>query len=244
MTKFDSKTKILQEITNELLENEFYKKLNIEGIVLTGSYVHGNTHEKSDIDMFVVVFEELPYIRHIVFWKNGKLVQLRLCSYSKFLKECLVYDRKRPAFDACKILFDKNGRCESAIKQSEKYSYLGPKKIDMKEQQKLICTIKNEIRTLEGLIQSENILAAFLLINELVYMNIEYYNNQHGYWMSNNNYLFTELKLHNKEIYLLAEDIITNDNVSIKFKKLKKMCSMIINDFEMITGEYVYDECF
>lgn len=234
--------KILDQICNELLEGKHISNLQIEGLILTGSFVHGKVHKYSDIDLFVVVGDELGYIRHIVLHKEMFLIQLRVCSYTKFRKECLVYDRKRPAFFACKVLYDKNGICGNAIEQSKEYLNLGPKKLGMIEKTKLASTIKNEINTVKGLILSDNILAANLLINELVSMNVEYYNNSMGYWMTNNNYLFTELKEHNLDIYLLVSNIISNNDIEVKFSDLIKLCKTVIENFDEITGEYSYEE--
>lgn len=234
--------KILNEICNELLDGKYISNLQLEGLILTGSFVHGKIHKYSDIDLFVVVSDKLRYIRHIVLHKEKFLIQLRVCSYTKFRKECLVYDRKRPAFFACKVLYDKNGICGKAIEQSREYLNLGPKKMGMTEQSKLVNTIKNEINTVKGLILSDNVLAANLLINELVTMNVEYYNNSMGYWMTNNNYLFTELKEHNLDMYLLVSDIISNNDIETKYSDLIKLCKMVIENFDKIAGEYSYDE--
>lgn len=235
----DKKYKIICE---KLLNDERFIKYSIEGIVLTGSYLHGKTHCKSDIDIYLVVNDIMSYIRNYVFYLNNTLVQIRVCSYDKFVKDCKVHERKRPAYIACKVIYDLRGNCEKAINYSKKYCELGPLKLKKTEIIKLKSTIKNEMDTLAGLIDSGKTITAHLLINELIHMNVEFYNNENNIWMSNNNYLYDELKINNKEMWLLINEIFSNADINKKYKLLSKLCSSTINDFEKISGEYIFDE--
>lgn len=231
-----------KNLCEKLLNDERFKKYSIEGIVLTGSYLHGKTHHKSDIDIFLVVNEIMSCIRNYVFYFNNILVQIRVCSYDKFVKDCKIHERKRPAYIACKVIYDLRGNCEKAINYSKKYYELGPLKLEETEIIKLKSTIKNEIDTLAGLIESGKKITAHLLINELIHMNIEFYNNENNIWMSNNNYLYDELKINNKEMWLLINEIFSTVDIHKKYRLLKKLCSNTINGFEKISGEYIFDE--
>ena len=75
-------------------------------------------------------------------------------------------------------------------------------------------------------------------------MLVEYYNDKYGYWMSNSNYLFTELKEHNIKLGYLAENIILENNIDTKFNDLKYLCETIIPDWKNVPGEYTYDEYY
>ena len=110
------------------------------------------------------------------------------------------------------------------------------------ERNKLMATIKNEVDTLEGLIESGKVIAAHLLINELVHMNIEYYNDKNNIWMTNNNYLYDELKENNKEMWLQINEMFSCIDIRKKFVLVKKLCNYTIDDFDKISGEYIYDE--
>lgn len=226
------------------MDSDKFCEYEIVGIILTGSYISENRHKKSDIDIFIVVNEKLAFVRHNVFRTKGKIVQVRICSYDKFEYDCELYENKRPAAYACKVLFDKNGLCQKAIDNSKKYLDMGPKKMSYQEVLKLVNTLKNELETVEGLIDSNNIVAATILINQLVIMTIEYYNNKYGYWMSNSNYLFRELKEHNIELGQLAEKIILENKIDAKFNALKCLCEKTIPGWEKVSGEYVYDEYY
>ena len=234
----------IHEIINEMIKSDSFGEYDIEGIILTGSYISDNRHKKSDIDIFIVINEKLAFIRHNVFRVKDKIVQVRVCSYDKFKSDCELYENKRPAAYACKVLFDKNGICQKAIDNSKKYLVMGPKKLSNKEVTKLVNTIKNELETAEGLIDSNNIVAATILINQLVMMLVEYYNDKYGYWMSNSNYLFTELKEHNIKLGYLAENIILENNIDTKFNDLKYLCETKIPDWKNVPGEYTYDEYY
>lgn len=232
----------LQEVVNEIKNGKFTKGYKVIGAVLTGSFVHGIVHKYSDIDIFVVVLDEMDNLRHIVFKKNGILVQIRVCSIDKFEKDCLIHDRKRPAFYACKVLFEVNAKCSTAIHNSKKYMELGPFKMSEAEKKKLVCTLKNELCTVNGLIDSNKCVAAVLLINELVHMFIEWYNDTFSYWMSNNNYLFGELQIHDEKVYKEVEQIILNNDAEDKLSRFERLCNTVIDGFDKITGEYIYDE--
>lgn len=233
---------IIEEICNDLLAGKIVEGLAVEAIILTGSFVHGEIHEQSDVDIFVVVQKNIEYIRHIAFYRKQKLIQLRVCPYNIFVDNCLRHERKRPAAYACKVLHDNSGKCTKAIAESKKFLDVGPKKMGLQLQEKLKNTIKNEMKTLEGLIASKKYLSAYFLINDLICMNIDYYNNINGYWMTNNNYLFSELKDHNTEIYYLVNGIIFDNEINAKVKNLKKLCNLVIKNYDELTGEYVYDE--
>lgn len=233
---------IIEEICNDLLNGKIINELTIEAIILTGSFVYGQVHEYSDIDIFVVVLEKLNYIRHISFYKQQKLIQLRICSYEKFVTDCMIHERKRPAAFSCKVLYDKNGRCTESITSSKQFLDLGPAKMNLQQKERLKNTIKNEMNTLMGLISSEKYISAVLLVNELLGMNIDYYNNENGHWMSNNNYLYDELQKHNEEIYIIVENIILENDLQEKVKNLLKLCNLVIEDYEILRGEYIYDE--
>lgn len=242
MASIENVDELIKDICNDLLAGKRMEGLSVEAIILTGSFVHGQIHERSDIDIFVVVKEKMEYIRHITFYKKQKLIQLRVCPCNKFIENCLNYERKRPAAYACKVLYDNSGQCTKAITESRQFLELGPKKMEPQLHEKLKHTIKNEMSTLEGLIYSKNYLSAFLLINELVCMNIDYYNNKNNYWMTNNNYLFSELKCHNEEIYSLAKNIIFDSDIDMKVSNLNELCNLVIENYEELSGEYVYDE--
>ena len=242
MTNIENINKLIKEICNDLLAGKRIEGLVVEAIILTGSFVHKQIHEQSDIDIFVVVQDNMEYIRHIVYYKEKKLIQLRVCPYDKFVEKCLSYERKRPAAYACKVLYDSSGQCTKVIAESRRFLEWGPKIMEPQLQEKLKNTIKNEMSTLEGLISAENYLSALLLIDDLICMNIDYYNNKNGYWMTNNNYLFSELKNHNEGIYSLAKSIILDSDIDMKVRNLKELCNLVIENYEELTGEYVYDE--
>lgn len=242
MGKIKNEKKIIEEVCKDILNGEKIDGLTVEAIVLTGSFVHGNIHEQSDIDIFVVVQEKLGYIRHIAFYKETRLIQLRICSCDEFINNCKRYERKRPAAYACKVLYDNSGLSTNVIEASRQFLDLGPRQMDHQQQEVLSNTIKNEMDTLKGLVISGNYLSAFYLIHDIIYMNIDYYNNKNSYWMANNNYLFSELKKHNEEMYLLIEHIILENNIDIKIENLKKLCKLSIEDYDELKGEYIYDE--
>lgn len=242
MTNIENVNMLIKEVCNDLLAGKKIEGFSVEAIILTGSYVHRQIHEQSDIDIFVVVQDKMEYIRHISYYKEQKLIQLRICPYNTFAENCLRYERKRPAAYACKVLYDITGQCTKAIGESRQFLDQGPKIMEPQLQEKLKNTIKNEMSTLEGLISAKNYLSAFLLINDLICMNIDYYNNKNGYWMTNNNYLFSELKNHNEGVYSLVKSIILDSDIDMKVRKLKELCNLVIENYEDITGEYVYDE--
>lgn len=242
MTNIEDINGVIKGVCNDLLEGKRIEGFLIEAIILTGSFVHKQIHDKSDIDIFVVVENKIEYIRHIAYYKGEKLIQLRICSYDKFVENCLSYERKRPAAYACRVLYDRNGQCMKAIDESKRFLEWGPKIMEPQLQEKLKNTIKNEMSTLDGLIFAENYLSALLLINDLICMNIDYYNNKNGYWMTNSNYLFSELKNHNEEIYSLVKSIILDSDIDMKVRNLNELCHLVIEDYEELTGEYVYDE--
>lgn len=234
--------KKIENICKIILESKKFQKYLIEGIVLTGSALHGNTHNKSDIDIYLVVNDSTTCIRHQVFYQDNVLIQVRIYSYDRFVSDCKVHERKRPAYSACKVIYDKAGKCEKAINYSKKFCELGPIKLKKEERNKLMATIKNEVDTLEGLIESGKVIAAHLLINELVHMNIEYYNDKNNIWMTNNNYLYDELKENNKEMWLQINEMFSCIDIRKKFVLVKKLCNYTIDDFDKISGEYIYDE--
>lgn len=233
---------IIKKAVDKIINSDSLLGYTIVGVILTGSYAHGDIHKKSDIDIYVVVSDNISFIRHVIYHVDKKLVQVRICSYEYFRCECEKYDNKRPASYACKILLDKEEMCKSAINCSKKYLDWGPKKLSVQEEKKLASTIKNEIETIEGLLDLGNYVSANILIDNLVIMNIEYYNNEHNYWMSNYNYLFKEFCEHDEKIGALVSQIILTKNVSEKFEKLKYLCALVIKEWDYISGDYVYDE--
>lgn len=229
-------------ICEEVLKNKNINEFTIESIILTGSMVHCKCHKKSDVDLFVVVEENLEFIRHVSFKKGERLIQVRVCSFNKFLKDCMTHERRRPAAYACKILYERGGRCRKAIEDSEIFLKKGPKKISEKELVKMTHIIKNELSTIRGLIHSNKVIPATLLINQVIMMIIDYYNGVNGYWISNNNYLFDELKEHNSEMFFQIKNIILSNDLKKKSNDLQILCSMAIENFDNISGEYIYEE--
>lgn len=227
----------INKIKDEILEQKITNK-KIIGILLTGSFAKGTYHNKSDIDIFIIVDEKMDVIEHKCINYMKFITHYRICSLEKYKYDCEKHERTRPAIYSCKILMDTDGICKKYLEKSKIFLKLGPKKLDEREEHYLLANIKNEISTISGLISSENFMAATLLINEVIRMIISYYNNLNGYWMENDNYLFSELKKNNIELGNIVENIILSNNVNIKFSLLKCICKIVIPNIEEISGEY------
>ena len=234
--------KIIDKVSNKILNGEVIVHDKVIGIILTGSIVHGVRHPNSDLDLHIIVESKEKIIQNICFVCDNTIVQLKVYSFEKFKADCLVHERKRPAAYACKIQYDPTGQCGEYIKRSQEYLLSGPRKLTDQEKSILITTLKTEILAIEGLLAVEKNVSATLIMNDLVRMAINYYNDENSYWISNDNYLYNELEEHDVLLGELAEKTILCCDANKKLDLLKELCHRSIKNFKDKKIGYNYEE--
>ena len=221
---------VIEDICNIIIERKVFYNGNLIGIILTGSYAQAKHHPHSDLDIHVIVDVD-DEKQDCTYTVDGRILQLHIYSFTVFKQKCLAHERGRPASYACKVLYDTTDLCKQYIDASAKYEKEGPLPLSKQEKEQLLAKIVTEIYTAEGLLKNGNKLSALIIANEVVVMAINYYNDSKAYWMSNNNYLFEELRKHDYWLGVLAKTILFCPWLYIKLRLLKVFCSKCIVGF-------------
>lgn len=236
------KTTIIEQLCEQIKKREISYAGDLVGIILTGSFAREVNHPNSDIDLHIIVKSSDKLIQYICKVIDNTVVQLQIYSFEKFQQDCLRHERRRPAIYACRVKYDPYNICKECLEMSQEFLDKGPIEMTASEKQILLTKIKTEVLTAAGLIKVNNYVAASLIIDETLQLAINYYNDAHHYWMTNNNYLFNELKKHNVELGNMADEIILCKDVSLKINMLQSFCRKCIPDFDNIGISYSYEE--
>ena len=238
----ESNSDLIDKICDMVVSGDIVVFGKVLGVVLTGSTVHGVRHPNSDIDLHIIVDSEKNIIQYFCCEIDNIIVQMKIYPFTKYKADCMVHERRRPAAYACKILYDPTRKCNEYLELSREFLFKGPQKMTSQEKAVLLTTLKSEIMTAEGLLAVGKIVSATLIMNDLVRMVVSYYNDENNYWISNDNYLFSELKEHNLSIGELAEKVILCSDINLKLILLKELCHKAIQSFDDIQIGYSYEE--
>ncbi|MBU5439210.1 nucleotidyltransferase domain-containing protein [Tissierella sp. MSJ-40] len=229
----------MKEIYENALEKvceELKSDKSIAGIILYGSLAKGNNHKYSDIDLYVVKEDEKD--KTTFFFEDTVPIQISWRSVESFKSKFNKRTRGVPMGLVGKILYDPSGLIGEYMEKSRLKADEGPAALS--EQEKLIIRsiLSQDLKTVEGLIENGKLAGAVTLITEILFEALSGYYDVRKWYMPTNKHLIEDLKLREKEIGELAEQVMLCPSVSEKLDKLSKIKDIVLNEMGGEVKEY------
>lgn len=223
--------KVVDKVCNKLKKDD-----NIVGIILYGSIAKGNYHRYSDIDFYVV--KSNVKNKTTVFFEDDIPVQIIWRSIESFKTKIIKRTRGIPIGLVGEILYDPSGLISKYMKKLKLQAAEGP--IELSEQEKLIIRVilSQDLKTVEGLVENDEIAGATILANEILLQALSGYYDLKKWWFPSNKHIISDLKFREKQIGELAEQIILCSNINEKIEKLSKLTDIVLSEMGGAIEEY------